>query len=211
MVYAQLIQDVGPRRVVRTAHRMGIETELPAVPSLTLGTAPVTPLEMASAYGTLAARGRRCEPFAVRRVLDRRGKVLFRSERGCDRVVHPDVAARAVSMLQEVIEAGTGTAANIPWPAFGKTGTTDDYGDAWFVGCTVQLCTSTWVGHMEGRVPMQSVHGITVFGGTFPARIWHDFMVEAMDGRPRRGFPEPPPMPEPEDDEPEDDEDEDST
>jgi len=198
VVYAQLIQDVGPRRVVRTAHRMGIETELPAVPSLTLGTAPVTPLEMASAYGTLANRGKRCEPFAIRRIDDRNGEAVFRNRRDCERAVKADVAARAVSMLQEVIEEGTGTAANIPWPAFGKTGTTDDYGDAWFVGCTIQICASTWVGHIEGRIPMHNVHGIRVFGGTFPARIWHDFMVGAMDGRPTRAFPDPPPMPRPE-------------
>jgi penicillin-binding protein 1A len=197
VVYAQLIQDVGPRHVVRTARRMGIETELPAVPSLTLGTAPVTPLEMASAYSTLANRGKHCEPFAIRRIVDRGGDVIFRNRRDCKRAVGAGVAARAVSMLQEVIEQGTGTAANIPWPAFGKTGTTDDYGDAWFVGCTIQVCASTWVGHMEGRIPMRNVHGIRVFGGTFPARIWHDFMTEAMDGRPAKTFPEPPPMRQP--------------
>ena len=197
VVYAQLIQEVGPRNVVRTARRMGIETELPAVPSLTLGTAPVTPLEMGSAYGTLANRGKRCEPFAIRRIVDRARETVFRSRRDCERAVGAGVAARAVSMLQEAIEQGTGTAANIPWPAFGKTGTTDDYGDAWFVGCTVQICASTWVGHIEGRIPMRNVHGIRVFGGTFPARIWHDFMTEGMDGRPAKAFQDPPPMPQP--------------
>jgi hypothetical protein len=99
-----------------------------------------------------------------------------------------------VAMLQRVVCCGTGAAANLPTrPVFGKTGTTNDYGDAWFVGCTRQRCSASWVGHLRGRVPMTNVHGITVFGGTFPARIWHDFMLTAMRGRPALGFPPPPP------------------
>jgi membrane peptidoglycan carboxypeptidase len=99
-------------------------------------------------------------------------------------------------MLEQVIQRGTGTAASLgSRPAFGKTGTTDDYSDAWFVGCTVQLCAATWVGHQRAPIPMPDVHGTAVFGGTFPAEIWRDFMLVAMRGRPRIAFPEPPPIP----------------
>ncbi|HWC32274.1 MAG TPA: transglycosylase domain-containing protein, partial [Actinomycetota bacterium] len=182
-VFAQLIMDVGPERVARAARRMGIESRLPAVPSLALGTASVAPLDMASAFGTLARGGVRCEPFAIAKVTDRSGEVLFEDSRGnCERVVRNPIAARVVSMLRRVVEDGTGTEARLPGPpVFGKTGTTDDFADAWFVGCARQLCTSTWVGHVEGRIPMEDVHGTTVYGGTFPARIWHDFMQTAMD------------------------------
>ncbi|HEX2031025.1 MAG TPA: PBP1A family penicillin-binding protein, partial [Actinomycetota bacterium] len=200
VVYAQLILDVGPRAVVRTARRMGIRSELPAVPSLALGTAAVSPLEMASAYATIAS-GVSCRPFAVRKVVDRDGEVLMRRGREdrCERALAPRVAVRLIAMLRPVVESGTGTAADLGRrPVFGKTGTTDDFADAWFVGCSRQLCASSWVGHLEGRVPMTNVHGITVYGGTFPARIWRDFMAAAMEGLPIRGFPEPPPLGEPE-------------
>jgi membrane peptidoglycan carboxypeptidase len=94
--------------------------------------------------------------------------------------------------MEEVIERGTGTAADIGRPAAGKTGTTNDYADAWFVGYTPDLVTAVWVGYPQGLIPMTSVHGIRVSGGTFPAQIWQRFMYEAHVGRPIRVF-EPPP------------------
>jgi membrane peptidoglycan carboxypeptidase len=136
-----------------------------------------------------------CGTFGIRKVLDRDGKVIVHNKHGkCRQVVPERVANLVVAMLKRVVCCGTGTAASLgSWPVFGKTGTTNDYGDAWFVGCTRQRCSASWVGHLRGRVPMTNVHGITVFGGTFPARIWHDFMLAAMRGLPSLGFPPPPP------------------
>ncbi|HEV8683187.1 MAG TPA: PBP1A family penicillin-binding protein [Actinomycetota bacterium] len=194
-VFVQLASDVGHARVAQVAKRMGIDSELEPVCSLTLGTEEVTPLEMASAFSTLANEGVHCEEFGIRKVLDRDGEVILHNRHGkCRQVIPAKVANLVVAMLQRVVCCGTGTAANLgTWPVFGKTGTTNDYGDAWFVGCTRQRCSGSWVGHLKGRVPMTNVHGITVFGGTFPARIWHDFMLTAMRGLPALGFPPPPP------------------
>jgi penicillin-binding protein 1A len=194
-VFVQVASDVGHARVAQVAKRMGIESDLEAVCSLTLGTEEVTPLEMASAYSTLANEGVHCTTFGIRRVLDRDGNPIVRNKHGkCRQVIPAKVANLVVAMLQRVVCCGTGTAAALgTWPVFGKTGTTNDYGDAWFVGCTRQRCSASWVGHLKGRVPMTNVHGITVFGGTFPARIWHDFMATAMRRLPALGFPPPPP------------------
>lgn len=194
-VFVQLASDVGHARVAQVAKRMGIDSELDPVCSLTLGTEEVTPLEMASAFSTLANQGVHCEAFGIRKVLDRDGNPIVRNKHGkCRQVVPAKVANLVVAMLQRVVCCGTGTAANLgTWPMFGKTGTTNDYGDAWFVGCTRQRCSASWVGHLKGRIPMTNVHGITVFGGTFPARIWHDFMFTAMRGLRALGFPPPPP------------------
>jgi len=194
-VFVQLASDVGHASVAQVAKRMGIDSELEPVCSLTLGTEEVTPLEMASAFSTLANEGVHCEQFGIRKVLDRDGEVIVRNKHGkCRQVIPQRVANLVAAMLQRVVCCGTGTAAALgAWPVFGKTGTTNDYGDAWFVGCTRQRCSASWVGHLKGRVPMTNVHGITVFGGTFPARIWHDFMLTAMRGLPALGFPPPPP------------------
>lgn len=194
-VFVQLASDVGHARVAEVAKRMGIQSDLEAVCSLTLGTEEVTPLEMASAYTTLANQGTHCATFGIRKVLDRDGKAILHNKHGkCRQVIPASAANLVVAMLQRVVCCGTGTAANLgTWPVFGKTGTTNDYGDAWFAGCSRQRCSASWVGHLRGRVPMTNVHGITVFGGTFPAAIWHDFMLTAMRGLPALGFPPPPP------------------
>lgn len=197
-VFVQLSVDAGLENVVEVANRMGIDSELLPVCSLTLGTNEVTPLEMASAFATLANGGKHCEPFAIQRVLDRRGKPLEgfpkKPKPRCKQVVEPEIAALTVNMLENVVGGGTGTRANLgTWPVFGKTGTTNDYGDAWFVGCTVQVCTSSWVGHEKGRISMSSVNGFSpVYGGTIPALIWHDFMLQAMQGLPAQSFPPTP-------------------
>ena len=125
---------------------MGIESELPAVPSLTLGTADVTPIEMASAYQTLANDGKHCEPYTVTKVVDA-GGVLYRHKPVCKQVVAPEIAHLVTAMLQGVVSGGTGTAAALgSWPVAGKTGTTQDYTNAWFVGYTRQVSTAVWVG-----------------------------------------------------------------
>jgi len=186
-VYARLTLDVGPEDVVELARSMGIDTKLPTVPSVGLGVASVTPVELASAYATLASGGVRVEPFLIRRVVfpDGRedGEDTWRP-RERERALPAPVAFEVTRILERNIEAGTGTGAQIGRPAAGKTGTTDDFADAWFAGYTPQLATVVWVGHPRARVPMLDVHGIAVAGGTFPASIWQGFMDAALAGQP---------------------------
>ncbi|GAB4280630.1 MAG: hypothetical protein Kow0056_15300 [Coriobacteriia bacterium] len=183
-VFAQLIMDVGADRVVETARRMGITTEIMPVPAIALGglDTGVSPLEMASAYGTLAAKGRHAQPRAIVRVTNPRGEVLFDSQPETTDVLDPAVAYLATDMLKGVISRGTGTAAAIGRPAAGKTGTTQEYRDAWFVGYTPDLVAAVWVGYPEAQREMKDVHGRTVTGGSFPAQIWAAFMKAALEG-----------------------------
>jgi penicillin-binding protein 1A len=194
-VFVQLSVDAGLENVVEVAHRMGIESPLQPFCSLTLGTNEVTPLEMASAFSTLANEGKHCTPFAITRVVDRDGNEVFRQKHGkCEQVVDPEIAALVVNMLERVVTSGTGTRANLgSRPVFGKTGSTNDLNDAWFTGCTRQLCSATWVGHKNALIPMYNVHEFDrVWGGTIPAQIWHDYMVTATRGMQVLDFPAAP-------------------
>lgn len=191
-VYAQLILAVGPDDVAETAKNMGIETPIKAVPSIALGVQEVTPLEMASAYGTLANAGVHVPAHGITRVTSINGEVLFEASTSGTEVISPALAYVTTDLLKGVITRGTGTAAKIGRPAAGKTGTTQEYRDAWFVGYTPQLSTAVWMGYPEGQIEMTNVHGRKVTGGSFPAEIWAGFMktaladVEAMEfARPR--------------------------
>lgn len=179
-VYAQLILAVGADDVVETAKDMGIETPLDAVPSIALGSQEVTPLEMASAYGTLANAGVHVPAHAITRVRSIDGEVLFEASTTGTEVISPSVAYVTTDILKGVITRGTGTAAKIGRPAAGKTGTTQEYRDAWFVGYTPQLSTAVWIGYTEGQIEMTNVHGRKVTGGSFPAEIWARFMKTAL-------------------------------
>ncbi len=181
-VYARLVIQVGAEEVVKTAHAMGITTDLDANPAIALGglTTGVSPLEMASAYGTIANDGTHVEPGAIVRVSDDRGEVLWEPERAQSQAIPVGVARQTAMMLHDVVERGTGQAARIEQWSAGKTGTTQEYRDAWYVGYSGDLCTAVWVGHAEGQVPMTNVHGIRVTGGSFPARIWQRFMSWAV-------------------------------
>jgi penicillin-binding protein 1A len=191
-VYAQLDLDVGPDKVAETAKLMGITSKLEGLPSEGLGglTYGVSPLEMASAYATLAAGGIRSEPRAIRKVVFPDGKSDDLGKPKRKRVFSDGVASTVTRVLEKNVQAGTGTAANYGCPAAGKTGTTDEFVDAWFVGYTPDLATSVWVGYPNSRVSMTSVHGIAVAGGTFPAQIWHDYMSVAH-GEDCNSFPPP--------------------
>lgn len=186
-VYARLVMKVGPENVVKTANAMGIKTPLDPNPAIALGglTTGVSPLEMASAYSTLASGGIRREPVSVSKVTDRAGNVVLAPVREDRRVLAPSIAKTASAMLHDVVERGTGQAAKLPVWAAGKTGTTQAYRDAWFVGWADGLCTAVWVGYREGQVSMTNVHGIKVTGGSFPARIWQRFMSRALAERQR--------------------------
>ncbi len=189
VVYARMIKDVGAQRVAQTAQAMGIKSNIPPYPSIALGTSEVNPLEMASAFGTLANNGVYVPPICVTRVTDAEGNIVFENHPEGKRVVREDVTAVVNSILQDAVRYGTGRAARIDRPQAGKTGTTDDYADAWFCGYTPDLAAAVWVGHSEGRIPMRSVHGITVYGGTFPAQIWRRFMEKALADVPASDFP----------------------
>jgi penicillin-binding protein 1A len=191
-VYAQLTLDVGPRNVAVLARRMGVQSPLTAVPSIGLGTLGVSPLDMASGYATLAAGGVYTRPTAIRRVVFPNGKVdsdIAKPERS--RVLADWAASEVTKILEDNIRSGTGTRANIGRPAAGKTGTTDDHADAWFCGYTPNLAASVWVGYPQGEIPMESVHGISVSGGSFPAEIWRRFMERVLRYSPPQDWTEP--------------------
>jgi len=177
-VFAQLIVDLGPKSIRETAKLMGITTKLDAYPAEGLGglSRGVSPLEMANAYATLAAGGMRNKPIAIRKVEFPDGKSEELGKPKRKRVFSDGVASEVTKILQQNIQQGTGTAANIGCPAAGKTGTTDNFNDAWFVGYTPTLASSVWVGYPNALREMRGVHGISVAGGTFPAQIWRDFM-----------------------------------
>jgi penicillin-binding protein 1A len=193
-VYAQLTLDVGPENVAEMAHRLGIQSALDVVPAMGLGADAISPLEEASAYATLAARGIYSKPMAIRRVVLANGKVDTDAGWGQPdrhRAISDGVAYEVTQILQDNILEGTGVGANIGRPAAGKTGTTDNHADAWFSGYVPQLETTVWVGYPQGEIPMDNVHGIAVAGGTFPATIWKLFMESALESSPALDWQEP--------------------
>lgn len=181
-VYARLIMRVGAASVVKTAQRMGVTSPIEANPAIALGglSKGVSPLEMASAYGTIASGGVATPPYAVERVTDARGRTLFEGASTGKRVIRRPVAVTASLMLHDVITSGTGTAARMDAWAAGKTGTTQSYRDAWFVGYAGEYSTSVWVGYRQAQVDMTDVHGVKVTGGSFPARIWRAYTIRAL-------------------------------
>jgi penicillin-binding protein 1A len=193
-VFAQLALDLGPESVADTAKEMGIETELDGIPAETLGglRLGVSPLEMANAYATLASGGMHNKPIAIRRVEFPDGHVDDTGKPDRNRVFPDGVAHEVTQILQDNVDGGTGTAAqpSTCGEVAGKTGTTDDFNDAMFIGYTPNLSTAVWVGYPDALQSMTSVHGISVAGGTFPAQIWHDYSeVSLRKGCP--AFPEP--------------------
>jgi penicillin-binding protein 1A len=200
VVYAQIVQDLGhddpcagAAKVVDAASRMGITSYLRAVPSATLGTNEVNTYEMASAYGTFATMGMRVPPMVVTRITEAAGKELFTHASKRTQAVVPGVAWTAVKILEGVITSGTGHAADIGRPAAGKTGTAQQWRDAWFVGFIPQMVAAVWVGFPEGEIDMvaPTTRLPHVFGGSWPATIWHDFMAKATADMPVVEFVEP--------------------
>ena len=186
--YARLVLALGPAKVVDMARRLGVDRRLDAVPSITLGAEAVSPMEMATVFATLAAEGVRHDTHIVARVIDRDGNVLVDNSRPGRSVVEPEVARAVTGVLQGVISGGTGRQADIGRPAAGKTGTAEDWHDAWFCGYVPQLATAVWMGSAAGEVPMIGVQGINVAGGTFPAQIWKAFMTAATAALPPLPF-----------------------
>jgi penicillin-binding protein 1A len=189
--FARIAIALGPEKIVDMAHRLGIKKDLQPVPSITLGTQSTSVLEMAGAFSVFAADGIRHEPIFVTRVEGPDGEVLFNATTRGQQVFSPNLARTETEMLRKVITSGTGTAADIDRPAAGKTGTTDDNSDAWFVGYTPQLTTAVWMGHPNQVIPMRGVGGINVTGGSYPAQMWARFMRAALVDEPGLEFTPP--------------------
>jgi penicillin-binding protein 1A len=191
-IFAQVSLRVGLSNVVDVARRMGIESPLVPVCSLTLGPEGVSPLEMTDAFATLAARGIHHRADLLERVTGADGKVLHRLGRTGRRAVSRDAADRATYALAGVLRGGTGTAAYFGRPAAGKTGTAESFKDAWFCGFVPQLAACAWIGYPGAEIPMASVAGFApVVGGSVPARIWRAFMEPAVRPFPARPLPTP--------------------
>jgi penicillin-binding protein 1A len=184
----RVLDELGPATVIDYARRMGIASPLTRNLSLALGASDVTPLEMASAYGTLAALGVHAQPYTVTMVTDRTGRVLERNHPRRTPAVPETVAYAMVDMLKGVVTRGTGRAAAIGRPAAGKTGTSDDYRNAWFIGFTPYISAAVWLGN-DDNTPMARI-----VGGTVPARVWAEFMTEAAAAQPRDDWSAPPGM-----------------
>jgi penicillin-binding protein 1A len=193
-VYAAVGIRIGTRKVARLARRMGIRTPVSSNYAMTLGglSQGVTPLDMAHAYETIATGGEKVTgslaagrngPVGIREVRDSRKKIIkdgANKTKGI-RVIDPGIAQLQKQIMATVVTSGTGKRAAIGQFAAGKTGTTENYGDAWFVGFTDRFTAAVWVGYPYGLRPMKSeFQGEEVTGGTFPALIWHDFMLQAM-------------------------------
>ena len=192
-VFVQLAADVGLENVVETADALGITTPVEPYPSTAIGGlgVGVSPLDMASAYSTFAGGGIHREPYAVEgieRVNYGETETVYDHSIGGRRVLTGDQAAVATGVLRRVVESGTASMFHdldeeIGRPSAGKTGTTDDYVDAWYVGYTPRLCTSVWIGYPEGRRSMVGVHGLEEPNGeTLPMDVWSAYMKRATEG-----------------------------
>jgi len=187
-VAAQVIERVGVTNVIDMARRLGITTDLQRDPSLALGTNQVTLIELTSAYSAFASDGIGTWPYGILEISDSGGKVIYRrTGSGPGRVMRADIAGEMSQLLKGVIDRGTGRAARLDRPAAGKTGTTQDFRDALFVGYTAQLVAGVWFGN-DDNSPMRRVTG-----GSLPAATWRDFMMTATAGMPVRQLPKPPP------------------
>ena len=184
-VAVRLCLEVGPKTVVRVAHRLGILSDLSPNASIALGTSEATPLEMVSAYDAFANGGIGVRPYVIMTVRTANGRLLYRRHPyNYGRVIEPRYVAMMNAMMQQTLKIGTARKADLPgWQAAGKTGTTQDFRDAWFIGYTSHLDAGVWLGNDDGA----SMKRVT--GGTLPVEIWSRFMREAHQGVPIAGLP----------------------
>ena len=212
-VYAQLIMRIGPKPVADLAHLMGVRRPIDAVPAIALGgiRQGISALELAHAYATLANKGVRVggsvllgapapgqqgdasiDPRSITKITDSKGKVIF-NRPIATRVIDDNIARTAIDVLRTVPRSGTAakSLSGFPWPTAGKTGTTENFTDAWYIGMTPNLVTAVWVGDKNINRLVSMAHsygGHAVFGGTYPAQIWGDFMTRALQNQPKRNW-----------------------
>ncbi len=182
VVAAQVIMDVGVSEVIKTARKMGISTPIENDPTIALGSNGVKPIELASAYGILANGGIKVEPYGIERIETSNGKVIYFANNSYQRILGIKTVAYMVEMLKQVVKFGTGVASNIGRPSAGKTGTTDGYRDAWFVGFTPDIVAAVWVGN-DNNTPTGDLTG-----GSLPAVIWRDYMRMITANKPVMDF-----------------------
>ena len=180
-VFCQVSIAVGAENIVDVAHRMGIQSPLAAVPAIVLGAQAVSPLEMASAFSTIANQGQRVQNYLIERIEDSDGNVIYQHEVEATQVLEPALSAAVLDTLEKAITLGTGGNADIGRPQFGKTGTHESYRDAWFVGGIPQVTTAVWVGYPDAQIEMRNltIKGefiARMFGSSAPAPIWAEFM-----------------------------------
>jgi penicillin-binding protein 1A len=177
-VSVRLTLEVGPAAVAKTAYRLGIASKLDANPSLALGTSEVSPLELTCAYAPFANGGNAIAPHVVERVRTRAGKIVYaRAPQPLGRIIEPRYVAMMNAMLRETLVSGTAQKAQFPgWPAAGKTGTSQDFRDAWFIGYTGHLVTGVWVGNDDSSPTKKAT------GGSLPVDVWSRFMRAAHQG-----------------------------
>ncbi len=179
----RLMKEVGPRNVVGTARRLGITASLDPNLALALGSSGVPMIEMVTAYGVFARDGLEVEPYGIEKVEDLEGHVIYQKPHDtfAARVAIPENIRALDYMLTQVVERGTGRGAALPWPAAGKTGTSQDYRDAWFLGFTSDYVAGVWVGN-DDNSPMKRISG-----GSVPAQIWRETMMAAQGGKTPQG------------------------
>ncbi len=181
----KLLQRVGVENVINMARRMGIVSDLSPTLSLALGTSDVSLLEMVSAFQTFANEGKKADIISITKVTDKNGKILEENKPNISQVVDPDTIAMTVLMMEGVIQSGTGVKAKLSRPAAAKTGTSDNFKDAWFIGFVPQIVTGVWVGN-DNNTPMRGVAEV----GVCP-RIWKNFMSQVLINIPVEDFPKP--------------------
>lgn len=186
IIGVKLLERVGVRDVIRNAEKAGIKSSLRADLSLALGTSEVTPLEMASAYATIANMGTYVEPISILKVEDYNGKILEKNKPFSKKVFSEETCYTLTKLMEGVIKRGTGWNADIGRPAAGKTGTTNECIDAWFVGFTPELACAVYIGNDDRKTL-----GNKMTGGVVAAPIWHDFMIKALQNQPIKDFQKP--------------------
>jgi penicillin-binding protein 1A len=184
-VAVRLGLEVGPKNVVRTAHRLGISSKLEPNASIALGTSEVSVVELVGAYAPFANGGLAVSPHVVTRIRTQEGKLLYaRQPEAPSRVIEPRYVAMMNTMMQQTLISGTAKKAEIPgWMAAGKTGTSQDFRDAWFIGYTANLVTGVWLGNDDNSPTKKAT------GGGLPVEVWTRFMRTAHEGVPAAGLP----------------------
>ena len=184
VVAVKVLIDVGFEPTIKLAHQMGIKSELQPTYSLALGSSEVNLLELTSAYGTLAAKGKHVETHGIRRIVNRRGKVLYNADFKSKQVVDKGTASIVTWMLESVVNSGTGQPAQLGRPVAGKTGTSEQARDLWFIGYIPQVVGGVWLGNDDNYPTWGS--------SSTAAYTWHEFMAKVIVGMPVEKFPEVP-------------------